>query len=438
MENLRVQEATGSPGGAVPGASPTPGRRPPGAVSFVESIIHEGCCGLVLTSHIVASVGALAPAVMRDPPTPTWLRRVTTHPESSKIVWPEPRREQTFAAWMQSIAPAHGLIPSSLRSASSDASFRRYFRVDGHAGASFIVMDAPPPQEDVRPFVAVSSMLLAGGLNAPKVLAQDEALGFLLLADLGAELYLDTMLKAQAGADPATADALMRDAIRALVQWQVRADATALPAYDEPLLRRELALFPDWCVGRELGVTWTAAEHELWSTTCDLLVHSALHQPTVAVHRDYMPRNLMVCRNASGGIDHDATPGILDFQDAVRGPISYDLASLLRDAFISWEEELEIDWAVRYWQAARKAGLPMPDDFGEFWREVEWMGLQRHLKVLGIFCRLKHRDGKPKYSEDLPRFFAYAHKVAARYNALRPFSRLLEPLMGATRVEGFY
>jgi aminoglycoside/choline kinase family phosphotransferase len=145
-----------------------------------------------------------------------------------------------------------------------------------------------------------------------------------------------------------------------------------------------------------------------------------------------MPRTLMVCEGDPRG------PGILDFQDAVRGPITYDVASLLRDAFISWEEEQEIDWAVRYWQAARKAGLPMPDDFGDFWRELEWMGLQRHLKVLGIFCRLKHRDAKPAYSKDLPRFFAYAHKVSARYNALRPLSRLLEPLMGASRIETYY
>ena len=146
-----------------------------------------------------------------------------------------------------------------------------------------------------------------------------------------------------------------------------------------------------------------------------------------------MPRNLMRC-----GGDGDNSVGILDFQDAVRGPISYDVASLLRDAFISWDEDQEIDWAARYWQQARKVGLPVPVDFGEFWRQLEWMGLQRHLKVLGIFCRLKHRDGKPKYSEDLPRFFAYAHKVAARYNALRPLSRLLEPLMGAERRDVYY
>ena len=369
------------------------------------------------------------------------------------IAWADPVRERAFNIWLDAVGGACGLVPASLRSASSDASFRRYFRIDGHGGQSFIVMDAPPPQEDVRPFTRVAGMLHDAGLNAPRVLAHDDALGFLLLTDLGAELCLDALLDAQARGDAASADALMRDAIRALVQWQSRADASALPPYDDALLRRELALFPQWCVTRELGVTWGATEQAQWAATCDLLVRSALDQPTVAVHRDFMPRNLMVCRDVIGAVDRTgpsgnrantanlsilANPGILDFQDAVRGPVSYDLASLLRDAFISWEEEQEIDWAVRYWQAARQARLPLPDDFGTFWRQMEWMGLQRHLKVLGIFCRLKHRDAKPKYSEDLPRFFNYAHKVAARYNALRPFSRMLEPLMGATRVEGFY
>ena len=373
---------------------------------------------------------------------------MTHHPHPFTIAWPGLLRGPAFDTWLRAAGAAHGLLPASLRSASSDASFRRYFRVDGNAGGavrSFIVMDAPPPLEDVRPFVTVSAMLLAAGLNAPQVLAQDAAQGFLLLTDLGSELYLDALQDAQSRTDFPVADILMRDALHALVQWQTRADANALPAYDDALLRRELALFPEWCVTRELSVTWSAADHTVWADTCDLLVRSALDQPVVAVHRDYMARNLMVCRDAAGAIDrninhtgHPCNPGILDFQDAVRGPVSYDLASLLRDAFLSWEEEQEIDWAVRYWQAARQAGLTVPDDFGEFWRQVEWMGLQRHLKVLGIFCRLKHRDGKPKYSADLPRFFAYAHKVASRYNALRPFSRLLEPLMGVTRIEGFY
>ena len=367
----------------------------------------------------------------------------------ASIAWTDPARRVAFEAWLGRVAGAHGLHRDTLRSASSDASFRRYFRIDGTAApatatataapASFIVMDAPPPLEDVRPFVHVAGLLHAAGLNAPRVLAEDAAHGFLLLTDLGARLYLDELNHAVARGDANAADGLMRDAMRALIQWQTRADASALPAYDDALLKRELALFPDWCVRLECGAVWSAdAQHE-WAAACDLLVASALAQPSVAVHRDYMPRNLMVCDDAEAapGVAH-ANPGILDFQDAVRGPITYDMASLLRDAFISWDEEQELDWAVRYWEAARKVGLPLADDFGEFWRQLEWMGLQRHLKVLGIFSRLKHRDAKPKYSADLPRFFNYAHKVASRYNALRPLGRLLEPLMGAERVEGFH
>jgi aminoglycoside/choline kinase family phosphotransferase len=348
---------------------------------------------------------------------------------TAPIVWADPARRDAFNQWLSGLTK-HGVDPATLRPASADASFRRYFRIDA-PGQSFIVMDAPPPEEDVRPFVAIAGLLQSARLNAPRVVEQDTTHGFLLLTDLGSHLYLQTLLEAQAAGNLKPADALMRDAIGALVQWQLRADASGLPVYDDALLRRELALFPDWCVTREYGVTWTADEQAHWKTTCDLLIGSALAQPTVAVHRDYMPRNLMVCPADQGN------PGILDFQDAVRGPISYDIASLLRDAFISWEEDQEIDWAIRYWQNAKKAGLPVPEDFGEFWKQIEWMGLQRHLKVLGIFCRLKHRDGKPKYSEDLPRFFTYAHKVAVRYNGLGPLARLLEPLMGMTRVDAF-
>ena len=362
---------------------------------------------------------------------------MSTPPLPATLTWPDPAREHAFERWLQAIAPAHALNVASLRSASSDASFRRYFRIDRlDPAGSCIVMDAPPPQEDVRPFVQVAALLHDAGLNAPRVIEQDVPHGFLLLTDLGSQQYLDALQGAVARGDAERRDALMHDATRALIRWQTRADASALPAYDDALLRRELALFPEWCVGIECGASWNDEARHQWHEACDVLVRSALGQPTVAVHRDYMPRNLMVCEGSDAPAG--ANPGILDFQDAVRGPIGYDLASLLRDAFISWEEEQEIDWAVRYWQAARKAGLPLPDDFGEFWRQVEWIGLQRHLKVLGIFCRLKHRDAKPKYSEDLPRFFAYAHKVAARYNALRPLSRLLEPLMGAQRIDAYY
>jgi N-acetylmuramate 1-kinase len=344
-------------------------------------------------------------------------------PFSATIAWPDDERRAAFEAWITPLAPSHGLDLASLVPASADASFRRYFRLRSGAGTC-IVMDAPPPQEDVRPFVHIACLIEAAGLHAPRVLAADQTQGFLLLDDLGQRLYLDALNEA----DNRQADRLMRDAMRALVRWQGHVDAASLPPYDDALLRRELSLFPEWCVQREFGITWTAEEHTRWARVCDQLVASALAQPVVAVHRDWMPRNLMVA---------DPNPGILDFQDAVRGPISYDVASMLRDAFISWDEEREIDWAVRYWDSARQAGLPVGEDFGEFWRQLEWMGLQRHLKVLGIFCRLKHRDGKPRYSADLPRFFGYATKVAMRYAPLAPLARLLEPLQGRAVTIGY-
>jgi aminoglycoside/choline kinase family phosphotransferase len=255
------------------------------------------------------------------------------------------------------------------------------------------------------------------GLHGPEVLAADIGRGFLLLTDLGRTLYLDAF----ADASPRQADTLMRDAIRALVRWQQHVPGDELPAYDEAKLRSEMQLFPNWCVAREHGVVWGDRERGTWQRVTDALTTAALAQPRVAVHRDWMPRNLMVA---------DPNPAILDFQDAAHGPIAYDVASLLRDAFWSWDEEREIDWAARYWEQARRAALPVGDDFGEFWRAIEWIGLQRHLKVLGIFCRLKHRDGKPKYATDLPRFFAYATRVATRYRELEPLMSLIEPLSG--------
>ena len=349
-------------------------------------------------------------------------------PPSTAIEWANPTRRRDFDAWLQGIAAAHDLDLASVRSASSDASFRRYFRIGNRNGTgSYIVMDAPPDREDVRPFMAVAALISQAGLCGPSVLEHCDAHGFLLLTDLGSTLYLDALQGAVAAGDSVRVETLMREAANTLVQWQTRVDASGLPVYDDALLRKELGLFAQWCVRLEHGVEWSTQELGVWDGACNALVRSALAQPTVAVHRDYMPRNLMVV--APG------RPGILDFQDAVRGPVTYDLASLLRDAFISWDETQELDWAVRYWEAARRAGLDLPEDFGEFWRQVEWMGLQRHLKVLGIFCRLKHRDAKPQYSRDLPRFFKYAHHVSARYNELRPLARLLEPLMGAQRIE---
>jgi len=333
------------------------------------------------------------------------------------IAWPDTARARAFGRWFDDLAPRHRLDRASLHLASADASARRYFRVRNVEGGSFIVMDSPAAEDSVAAFVRIGALIRGAGLNGPRVLEQDLQQGFLLLDDLGDTQYLGALLQA----DGPGADALMRDAIAALIQWQLRGDCATLPPYDDALLRREVQLFPDWCVAREFGVVWTPKEQEVWNTVSQRLIASALAQPQVAVHRDWMPRNLMVC---------DRNPGVLDFQDAVRGPITYDLASMLRDAFLSWDEERELDWAVRYWQDARHAGLPVDADFGEFWRQTEWMGLQRHLKILGIFCRLKHRDGKPHYSEDLPRFFNYATKVANRYGPLRPLLNLLEPLTG--------
>lgn len=341
----------------------------------------------------------------------------------ASVAWRDPARQRLFEQWLAAIGPQHGLDATTLLPASSDASFRRYLRVQGRAG-SLIVMDAPPPLEDVRPFVHVAGLLAEGGVNAPRVLAADEAAGFLLLTDMGSRLLLDALREAA----PPEADRLMREALNALVHWQQHVRADTLPAFDAARIHDELSLFPTWCVQREHGITWSARQQAAWQQVCERIVASALAQPAVAVHADFMPRNLMLTQQGLG---------ILDFQDAVRGAISYDLASLLRDAFVSWPEEQQLDWAVRWWQQARKAGLPVDDDFGEFWRALEWMGLQRHLRILGVFCRLKHRDGKPQYAEDLPRFFGYATQVAMRYRPLAPLLPLLEPMSGNTVGAGF-
>jgi aminoglycoside/choline kinase family phosphotransferase len=317
-------------------------------------------------------------------------------------------RLRELSDWVRRVAPAGTF---AIAPASADASFRRYFRVTLD-GETRIVMDAPPEKEDCRPFVHVAGLLAAAGVHAPAVLAQDLDRGFLLLTDLGSKTYLDVL-------DADNAAALYGDAIAALVKWQLATRPGELPPYDEALLRRELALFPDWYIARHLDRALSPAQQETLQSMFTLIVRSNLAQPTVYVHRDYMPRNLMVS---------DPNPGVLDFQDAVVGPISYDVASLMRDAFVSWEEERIIDWTVRYWERARIAGLPVPADFGEFYRDFEWMGLQRHLKVLGIFARINYRDGKPKYLADTPRFVGYVRKVAERYGALKPLLRLMDEL----------
>jgi N-acetylmuramate 1-kinase len=302
--------------------------------------------------------------------------------------------------------------PFSLAPASEDASFRRYFRARLENGESFIAMDAPPEKEDCRPFVHVAGLLREAGVHAPQVHAQDLEQGFLLLADLGTRTYLQEL-------GPGNAPQLFADATAALVRWQLATRSGVLPPYDEALLRREMQLFPDWYVARHLGLDLQQAQKDTLEQVFALLAKSALAQPRVYVHRDYMPRNLMLS---------NPNPGVLDFQDAVTGPITYDMVSLLRDAFLSWEEEAVLDWAVRYWEKAKAAALPVEADFGEFWRGFEWMGLQRHLKVLGIFARIHYRDGKPKYLADTPRFLGYARSVCKRYSALAPLNRLLDEL----------
>jgi aminoglycoside/choline kinase family phosphotransferase len=350
--------------------------------------------------------------------------------------------------WVQALAPGHGLDPATLRPASSDASFRRYFRItrtqaqansSGGTNGSLIVMDAPPERENCGAWLRVGDLLRRAGVRVPALHAADEARGLLLLEDLGSTSLWDA---AQEGEGTPFAgdgcDRRMRAAIETLVEMQgialagdaADAAATALPAYDEARFRMELGIFREWYVGRHLEERLTPAEDAALGPIFDALVATALAQPQVVVHRDYHSRNLMVLAGADA-------PGVLDFQDAVRGPVSYDLASLLRDAYLDWPAERQLDWAARYWDLARRAGVPVTLDFGAFWRDLEWMGLQRSLKVLGIFARLNHRDGKPGYLPFLPRVLGQAWDVAQRYDLLRPLAHLLDRVNGRTRPSGF-
>ena len=306
---------------------------------------------------------------------------------------------------------ALGAADATLERASEDASFRRYFRVRAN-GSTWIVMDAPPEREDCAPFVKVAALMHEAGMHVPQVLAQDLVRGYLLLTDLGTTTYLKAI-------DEKNADALFNDAIDTLIKWQLASRPGVLPPYDRDLLLRELELFPEWYLGRHLGRPPEGAERATLDRLFARLVDSALAQPQVYVHRDYMPRNLMLST---------PNPGVLDFQDAVYGPITYDVVSLFRDAFLSWPEERVLDWCVRYWERARRAGLPVNADFGAFYRDLEWMGLQRHIKVLGIFARIHSRDGKPGYLEDTPRFLAYARVVAERYSQLGELVILLDSI----------
>ncbi len=387
-------------------------------------------------------------------------------PSPAPALWPDADRAARFQQWLAPLVERFQLRPETLTLASSDASSRRYLRLLTTDGASRVIMDSPATPNQVRPFLDVAGLMAGCGLHVPHLLAHDEISGFMLMEDLGTLGYLDALRTAQAAEDTATARALMADATAALLRWQTCGAAASLPRFDEAFVRRELQIFVDWCVQAHHGKQWDERQQAQWERTVKLLVANIAAQPVVPMHRDYMARNLMVCAPApSASLDpagsaSDAAaavltnPGVLDFQDAVLGPISYDMASLLRDAFLSWDEAEELDWAVRYWEGARRTGLfgidpatadqedgpdphPMAQDFGLFWRALEWTALQRHLKILGIFCRLKLRDGKPHYAQDLPRFYAYVVKTASRYMELTPLVRLMEDLQPELMQTGF-
>ncbi|MCO6440324.1 MAG: phosphotransferase [Nitrococcus mobilis] len=322
-----------------------------------------------------------------------------------------PLTDKRFIKLKQWLVDDLGLHVRSLEPIANDASFRRYFRVH-LAKTTCIVMDAPPAHEDCHAFVVVAKLLRQAGVNAPAVLEQECAQGLLLLTDLGRESYLDAI-------DHTDVDALFTDAMDALIRWQVASEPGRLPSYSQDLLQRELDLFPDWYLARHLGLELSATERDGWQEVCARLIDSALGQAAVYVHRDYMVRNLMYC---------EPNPGVIDFQDAVYGPVTYDIVSLLRDAFVSWESKREARWLRYYRSRAHLEGIPVAADADEFIRQLDWMGVQRHLKVIGIFARLCYRDGKARYLAETPRFFGYVRAAAARYSELGGLLKLLDGL----------
>src|SRR3989344_964029 len=323
-------------------------------------------------------------------------------------------RDEALRTWVGRVLAAQN---GDFRPASVDASFRRYFRVSA-GNESFIVMDAPPEKEDSRPYVAIAQRLHALGLNVPRILEQDLGQGFLLLTDLGERLYLPQLSEA-------TVERLYGDALGALVVLQTGGTAAAdaagfLPDYDTALLRREMELFRDWYLGRHLGLSLNHAQSRVLEQAFDVLIRSARVQPQVWVHRDFHSRNLLVTENNN--------PGIVDFQDAVLGPVTYDLVSLLRDCYIAWPRARVEGWVKGYHELALQSGLPVGEDDARFLAWFDLMGVQRHLKASGIFARLYHRDGKPGYLPDIPRTLGYVLDVAARHTALEPLAALLHEL----------
>ena len=355
-----------------------------------------------------------------------------TSAADAPVEWADPARAAAFARWLAAVSGPQQLEPGSLRVASADASFRRYLRVNGARG-SRIIMDAPPDVEDARPFVKLAAMMDVAGLRVPAVLAWDEENGFLLLDDLGPE----TMMQALDRNRPQANQGLYQKAIDTLVQWQRASRPELLPVHDAAMMRREMELFPHWYVERHRGFRVEGAVRKTLDQAFERIVQECQNLPRVYVHNDFMPRNLMLPHGERPDGQAESRLGVLDFQDAVFGPVTLDIASLMRDAFLSWDEEFVLDITVRYWEKARAAGLPVGDDFGAFYRGVEWTGLQRHLRITGTFARLTLRDGKPRYLADTPRFIQYMRATAARYSGLRPLLRLLDEIEGVQAQTGY-
>ena len=331
------------------------------------------------------------------------------------------QRQTELKKWLETVYPDQ---PFELSFAAADADFRRYFRATFSDGRTVVCMDAPPDKMSVAPYLKVQKLFHM--VNVPQVLHVDETQGFIVLNDLGSTTFLTAMTQEK---NEAAHKALLLEAVGELIELQLASRSGVLPEYDREVMQREINLFPEWFVAKELGRELNFKQRRLWQQTVDTLLPPLLAQPKVYVHRDYIVRNLML---------QEGRPGVLDFQDALYGPISYDLVSLLRDAFIGWDEEFVLDLVIRYWEQARAAGLPVPPEFDEFYRWFEWMGVQRHLKVAGIFARLYHRDGKDKYRPEIPRFLNYLRRVSRRYQDLAPLYALLVDLVGDEELETGY
>ncbi len=322
-------------------------------------------------------------------------------------------RRQLAEHWVKAQFPGR---PFSMQTASADASFRRYFRIFVE-DQTFIVMDAPPQHENCGPFLNVAAILAEAGVHVPRILAHDVGQGFMLLSDLGSTTFLQALTD-----QPAMAQDLYGDAMDALIALQLSGHAKNLPPYDQALLSKELNLFPEWYIAQHLQKPLSDRQQTILDGVFGHILRNNLAQSKVLVHRDYHSRNLMMS---------SPNPGILDFQDAVYGPVTYDLVSLFKDAYIRWDEDRILDWVIRYWEKARKAGLPVAADFASFYRDFEWMGVQRHLKVLGIFARLHYRDGKSTYLNDMPVVMDYLRKACERYRELGPLLIVLDELNSA-------